>query len=67
MAVVELRSTYAPGELRALWSLLVWIVGNRPRPSSDPGCRRLQRRLRLCGGGFLVAFATVLVGLISLS
>lgn len=64
---VELRSTYAPDEIRALWSLLVWIVTNRPRPSPDQGCRRLQRRLRLCGCGFLLAFAAVLVGVVSLS
>ena len=63
---LELRTTYAPSEIKALWSLLIWIVTSRPRPGADQSCRRLQRRLRLCGGGFLVGFAAVLGWVISL-
>ena len=56
---VDLRVHYGLDELLAAARLWAWIVFSRPRPSTDRHARRLQRQLRLCGGGCLLGLVAL--------
>ena len=56
---VDLRIHYGLDEVAAAARLWGWIVFSRPRPSTDRDVRRLQRQLRLCGGGCLLGLVAL--------
>jgi hypothetical protein len=58
---LELSTMYSPQEVRSISKVAIWIFFNRPNLEVGRPTKRQQRRIRVCGIGFLICLVGVVV------